>query len=381
MSLTNFAALTTEQKTSWGLDLWRTARNQSFVMKFTGKGHNAMIQRITELTKSEKGARAVITLLADLTGDGVMGDYTLEGNEEEIKAYDKVIQIDQMRNANRLKGKLADQKSIVNFRKSSRDVLAYWLADRIDQIAFLTLSSIPLTQKTNGELRPVLATGLNFSDLEFAEASPAPSANRSFYLTSAGLNAGTGYDAADGTLTKLTYADIVNLQAKAKDEYLRGIKTGDGEEVYHMFVTPQGMAALKLDPDFIANVRNAGVRGKSNSLFAGANSVMVDGVIVHQYRHVYSNEGAANGARFGTTSGNDIGQRALFCGAQALGMADLGTPGWFEKEFDYDNQGGIRIEKMLGFLKPTFKGNPLRPTLDEDFGVMVVDTADRKSVV
>ncbi|RDE25130.1 DUF4043 family protein [Motiliproteus coralliicola] len=375
MALTNFAALTTEQKTAWAMDLWRTARNQSFVMKFTGKGHNSLIQRITELTKTEKGARAVMTLLADLTGDGVVGDYTLEGNEEEIKAYDTVVQIDQLRNANRLKGKLADQKSIVNFRKSSRDVLAYWLADRIDQIAFLTLSSIPLTQKTNGALRPVKATGQNFSDLEFAVASPAPSTNRSVYLTSAGIQNGTGYDATDGSLGHIRYQDIVNLQARAKDEYIRGIKTGDGEEIYHMFVTPQGMAKLKLDPDYIANVRNAATRGTKNALFAGSNSVMVDGVMVHQFRHVYSNEGAANGARFGTTNGNDVGQRALFCGAQALGMADLGVPGWFEKEFDYDNQAGIRIEKMLGFLKPQFKGNPLRPDSLEDFGVITVDTA------
>jgi hypothetical protein len=31
----------------------------------------------------------------------------------------------------------------------------------------------------------------------------------------------------------------------------------------------------------------------------------------------------------------------LFCGAQALGMADIGNPEWVEKGFDYDNQQGI----------------------------------------
>ena len=64
----------------------------------------------------------------------------IAGNEEPIKAYDQVIRIDQLRNANRLEGRLADQKSIVNFRTTSRDVLAYWAADRVDQLAFLTLS-------------------------------------------------------------------------------------------------------------------------------------------------------------------------------------------------------------------------------------------------
>ena len=85
-------------------------------------------QHITELKKSEKGARAVITLLADLEGDGVAGDRTLEGNEEAMKSYDQVIRIDQLRHANRHEGRMADQKSVVEFRNNSRDVLATgWL--------------------------------------------------------------------------------------------------------------------------------------------------------------------------------------------------------------------------------------------------------------
>ena len=105
MALTNFTTLTTEEKTVWSRDLWAAARNASFAMRFTGKGPNSMIQRITELTKSEKGDRAVITLVADLEGDGVVGDFTMENNEEAIKAFDTVITIDQLRNANRLAGR------------------------------------------------------------------------------------------------------------------------------------------------------------------------------------------------------------------------------------------------------------------------------------
>ena len=90
MALTNFAALTDEQKTAWSRDLWRVARNSSFINQFTGSGHNSMIQKISELTKSEKGARAVLSLVADLEGDGIAGDAMLEGNEEAMKAYDTI---------------------------------------------------------------------------------------------------------------------------------------------------------------------------------------------------------------------------------------------------------------------------------------------------
>lgn len=112
--LTNFAALTSEQLTAWSRDFWRVARNKSFINKFAGSGPNAMVQRITDLTKSEKGTRAVFTLIAEASGDGITGDNTLEGNEEALRAYDMVVNIDQLRFANRIQGRMADQKSVVN---------------------------------------------------------------------------------------------------------------------------------------------------------------------------------------------------------------------------------------------------------------------------
>mgnify|MGYP001174924189 CR=1 FL=1 len=371
MALTNFAALTDEQKTAWSRDLWRVARNSSFINQFTGSGHNSMIQKISELTKSEKGARAVLSLVADLEGDGIAGDAMLEGNEEAMKAYDTVIQIDQLRHANRLTGRMADQKSIINFREQSRDKLAYWMGDRMDQMGFLTMSSLPYTLHTNGKTR---ATN-TLSQLEFAPAADvAPTTERCVHLLSGGIADGTGYSASDGALTKMTYADIVNLKALAKDRMVRGIAGEAGEEVYHLFVTAQGMAHLKLDSDFIANVRHAGIRGDKNSLFKGTTSVLVDGVMIHEYKHVFDTRGASGGDKMGT-AGNDNGQRALLCGAQAMGMADLGVAYWDEEEFDYGNQPGIACGKIFGFLKPQFKGNPTTNDTKQDFGVITVDTA------
>ena len=69
-SMTNFGLLTNEQKTIWSTDLWEQARNLSFVNQFSGKGANSLIQHVTELKKSEKGARAVMTLVNDMEGDG-----------------------------------------------------------------------------------------------------------------------------------------------------------------------------------------------------------------------------------------------------------------------------------------------------------------------
>jgi N4-gp56 family major capsid protein len=340
-----------------------------------------MVQRITELTKSEKGTKAVITLLADMTGDGVTGDNTLEGNEEALRAYDITVELDQLRFANRIAGRLADQKSVVNFREQSRDALAYAMADRMDQLAFLTLSGIAYTSKTNGALRTTSGTtGLELVDLEFASDVSAPTTNRHRRWDATG-----GLVAGDTTLTdaadKISYECIVNLKAYAKDNYIRGLRGAGNEEVFHLFLTPQQMASLKLDADFLANVRNAGVRGPSNGLFAGTSSLMVDGVMVHEFRHVFSTEGAtagtsANAGAAGYKWGADAdvnGARALFCGAQALAMADIGNPEIVEDTFDYSNQAGISIGKIFGLRKPKYNSDYNGGV--EDFGVIALDTA------
>lgn len=38
-------------------------------------GQDSIIQRITELTKTERGEQVIMHLLADLEGDGVQGKY------------------------------------------------------------------------------------------------------------------------------------------------------------------------------------------------------------------------------------------------------------------------------------------------------------------
>jgi N4-gp56 family major capsid protein len=367
MAVTNFNALTTEQKTVWSRDIWKAARNMAFVSKFTGRGPNSMIQRVTELTKSEKGTRAVLTLVADLEEDGVAGDDQLEGNEEAIRAFDQVIQIDQLRQANRHKGRLSDQKSVVNFREQSRDVLAYWLADRMDQLAFLTLSGVAYSFTNRGATRPSTA----FPNLDFAGDVVAPSAQRHYQWDGAiGELVASSLATISVADDKPSWAMLVEAKALAKEKYIRGIKGPGGQEFYHVFMTPTGMAKLRQDADYLANVRNAGVRGAMNELFKGTDTVMVDGLMIHEYRHVFNNAALPDGSRAGA-SGDVTYQRTLFAGAQSLGMADIGAPEWIEKGFDYDNQQGISIAKMFGYLKPQFYSNIDAST--QDFGLLVID--------
>lgn len=368
MAFTNFASLTNEELTVWSREFWSAARNASFINKFASTGQNAMVQRITELKKDEKGARAVITLVADLVNDGTVGDNELDGNGEALQSYDQVIRIDQLRHYNENLGRLAEQKSVVNFREQSRDKLAYWMADRIDQLAFLTLSGVAYSNKNIGGTR----TGSQLPNLEYAADVSAPSTNRHLrWDATNGLVAGnTAAVAAEDTPS---YAMIVALKAYAKTHYIKGIQGPGNEEYFHLFLTPMAMSKLRLDPDYLANLRNAGVRGASNELFAGASSsVMIEGVMVHEFRHVYNTVGLSSGNKWGA-GGTVDGCRALFCGAQALGFADIGEAYWVEEGKDFQNRQAISVGKMFGFLKPKFYS--IYDAATEDFGVIACDVA------
>lgn len=372
MASTNFAALTDEQYTVWSRKFWREARNKTFLMSFAGDSANAMVQRITELKDTNDGARAVITLVNEATGDGVVGDNHLEGNEEALTSDDMVIQLDQWRHAHRDSGKMSNQRSIVKFREEAKDKLSYAAARVMDELAFQTLSGISYALKPDGSPR----IGSQLPQLAYASDVAAPSSRRHFR-----------YDKASGALvagdtTSVTANDLpswemlVDLKAKAVTEYLRPLRSDGGIDCYNVFMSPEGIARLKKDPAFLAAWQQAQKRGESNPLFKGTKhggkeGIYIDGLNILEYRNVYTTKGAATGSKWGGGAVN--GQRILLCGAQALAFADIGVAEWNEKQFDYGNVKGISIGKIFGLLKPQLFSTYAQSK--QDFGVIALDTA------
>lgn len=373
MATTNFGALTEHQLKVWSKDFWRETRNKTFVMAFAGNGSNSMIQRITELKKTIDGDRAVITLINEATGDGVVGDNQLKGNEEALGQDEFVIRMDQWRHAHGNAGKMNDQRTIVNFREEAMNSLSNTAARITDEIAFQFMSGVALTLKPNMAPR----TGSQLPLLKFAQDITAPSSRRHYrYDATSGLVAGdtSAVDAAD----KPTWNMLVDMKAKAVTEFMRPIRTDDGIEVYNVFMSPEGIAHLKKDADFRQVWREAQQRGDSNPLFKGtklggkASGIYIDGLNILEYRNVITTKGAAAGSKWGAGGAVD-GQRILLCGAQALAFADWGLASWEEEHDDYKNKYGISIGKIFGFLKPKLFSTYAQS--DQDFGVMCVDTA------
>ena len=257
----------------------------------------------------------------------------------------------------------------------SSDVFYYWLADRIDQMAFSALGGRSFAIRPNGSTR----VGSDLPNLEFAADVTAPStkrmlrwdnvnkvlkdsasgSNTSSAIVNTGAAAGSDFPA---------WQTFVQLKAYAKDRYIRGVNGEGGEETYHAFLTPQAFAKLKADNDYNLNLRHSQQTSKNDALFTGS-SVKIDGIYLHEFRHVPNVSAGISGTNMYGAGLNLPGSQILFCGAQALGMADIGAPEWNEKGFDYDNSQGIAMGKILGFLKPKF-GTIYENNTVEDFGVL-----------
>ena len=364
MAFTAFSELTPQQKLVWSRDVWQGARDAMFIKNFIGTGDNALIQRITELTKTEKGEQVVMHLVADLVEDGVVGDNEREGNEESMQSYSQVINIDLISHGVRNKGKMSDQKTVINFREMGKSRLQYWLANRCDQLAFLTMSGLAYSFKNNGASRIASSP---FPNLTFAADVSAPSSLRALMWD--GTSMAVSNTASIASTYVPSYKMIVDLIAYAKEHYVKPLMSG-GKEYYCLFVAPGTLAALKKDADYQRAVVGVATKaGLDSPWFTGA-TVTIDGAVIHEHRLVYTTKGAASGSKWGAGSAIN-GTRTLLCGAQALGMADLGPPDWVEKMFQYDSQAGINVDKMFGLLKPKFYS--IYDTSVQDFGIVTVD--------
>ncbi|MGE0751857.1 MAG: N4-gp56 family major capsid protein [Variibacter sp.] len=363
---TDFGQLTAAQKRVWAATIWQAGRDQSFWFAngFIGsaKNTNSVIQRVTELSETERGLECVMQLVLDMQGDGVVGDNELTGNEEALVNDVQTIRIDQLRHGVKSKGKMAEQATVIRFRDQAKDKLSFWLPDKLDELMFLTLSGRAFTLKTDGTTR----TASQLPQLRFAADVAAPTSNRILYAGSA-----TG----EGSLTtadKVTWNFLVSARARAERARMRPIRDG-GRNYYAIVLSTEQARDLKLDPNYQTIASRAERSGSKNPLFTGSITT-VDGLTIHSHPKVFNTLGLAGATKWG--SGNTVdGAQGLLLGAQAGGIATLGNMFFEESEItDYGNRPGTSVGRKIGMLKPQFKSVHDAGTR-QDFGVISLKTA------
>lgn len=317
-------------------ELWRKAlfadvRDLLYMEKFMGTTEQSMIMEMEDL-KAAKGSKINYGLGMKLSGSGITGDSTLEGNEEATTDYEEEIEIDQLRHAVLMTGNMDEQKSAYNMREKAKNRLADWWAERLEQECFDKLCGKASSTFSN-----------------------TPTAAASTRLVYAGGQSSVGAITSSMKMdTKIL--DAAKETAKLASPKIRPIRV-DKKQYYVVFLHTYSATALRQDPVWNQAQRDANVRGEDNPIFSGALGIY-NGMVIHEHEYVYrTNDG----------SGSAYVARNILCGQQA-GVIAWGKPvKWVEKLFDYENQWGISCGAIFGVIKPMFNST--------DYGVITMYAA------
>jgi N4-gp56 family major capsid protein len=340
MAITSFATGDTLAVKLWSKKVSVEALKQTWVYKFMGTDDNSVIQVFDDTQKSA-GDRIRIPLRRLLSGNGVSGDATLEGQEERITYFSDDVFINQLRHAVREGGRFTRQLVPFTVREHARLSLQDWWADRIDTWFFNQISG-----------------NLNQSDVRFTGMQSTIAAD-SDHLIYAGA-ATTDQSLSNSATYKftLTLLDVAVEKAKTLAVPIRPIMV-QGEAKYVAFLHPYQVTDMRTNVSTGQwyDIQKAAMQGgqiSKNPIYTGALGEY-NGVILHS---------AVRLPQFsaGNALSADGGRVAVFCGAQAVGCAFGRGSGperyeWVEDYFDYENQFGVAAGTIGGMKKMVFNGS------------------------
>lgn len=331
---------------AWSKRLFEESRKQMWFTKFVGTSESSIIQAKTDLRKGA-GDRIRQGLRVDLTGAGIQGDATLEGNEEALVTYYDDLLINQVRHAVRSQGKMSEQRIPFSVREQSMNALADWWAKR-DEVAIAN-QLCGNSSETN-----TILTGNN--------STTAPTTGR--FLVANGETAESSLSTSTVHYFSLAMIDKAVALAKTASPMIRPVRI-QGNEYYAAFLHPYQVYQMRTNTNTaqwadIQKAAMAGMQSANSPIFTGALGIY-NGVVLHECPLLPAFTLGA--------SGTNGARRAVFAGAQAALWAN-GADGadtavsWDEELFDYGNQLGVSAGRIYGCKKTVFNS--------VDFGVITM---------
>lgn len=335
----------------WSTDTFKEAIGMTYFGKFMGTGGSNMIQVKTDLNKG-KGDRVRIPLRGLLTGAGVTGDSTLEGNEEALTLYYDDVTIDQVRHAVRSDGRMSEQRGVIEFRTEAKAALADWNAEMMDKAMINQL------------------TGNTAASGAFTGNNTVSTPTRVIYVDGKTTEAGIASTGAS-TQFSLEHLDYAIQEAKVKtgsNYRIRPIKV-NGQEMYVGFCHPYQVRQLRTGAGSarwqeIQDALLSGGKIVDNPIFTGAIGIY-NNIILHETDYVPASPSYSNVLR------------AVICGAQAASIAfgqetDGRSYDWVEETFDYGNQKGVSTYITMGIKKSVFNS--------QDYGAIVLPSQSTATI-
>lgn len=361
MATTSFATGNALTVKLWAKKLAVEALKETQFGRFIGEGSDSLVM-LRDETRKSAGDQITYGLRMQMQSAGVVGDGTLQGNEEALSIYSDALVINQLRNAALVQGRMSQQRVLFDLRTECLSGLKDWFADRLDASFFNQLcgNTAEPNYVGSGSLAycglnaPLAADSNHYINAANYSGGLASPANNDTDVQSA-----TFTDASSVTQSarfSLSLLDRAKERAKTLTPAIRPIRD-KGKEWYVAFLHPYQVTDLRTNTNtgqWLDFQRAAMTGGEisDNPVFTGALGVY-NGIVLHEDYRV------TQGVSAGGTSSIANVRRGVFCGAQAvmLGFGRENSPEnftWVEEMFDYENQLGVSAGTIFGMKKTRF---------------------------
>jgi len=329
---TNLAAMT---PTQWSPLLHHEIQNRLFFKKHNLQGEDtgdsgtlnaeesgvAIIQK-TELNKNP-GDHIKIGLMRELGGAGVYGATALTDAEVALRIYDMDIYVDLWRQGTAYTGFLNSQRNPFKVALSNlqRLALVNWMAQLLDNQLFYAFY--------HGWSQHVIAA--------YGGATDTAHPNK--------LYAGGASNDAGLTSECVMNAEMLErLATYAADNNINQVNV-NGDQYWVLVIHPYQLHNLRLDTTLREDFRSAGVRGKDNPIFSGAD-IIFNNLIVFTTKKIDA---------VGSTGEDANKRKALLIGAHAMAQA-IGRKPWPEDcdNTDFKLKAGKSINCIFGQARADF---------------------------
>jgi hypothetical protein len=347
------------EKQKWITQHFKEYVRESGFMPYMGRDPSKIIVTKYEL-QEEAGKTINIPFIGKLSGDGVTGNQTLDGAEEELNNYNFPISVDWRRNAVRVP-KSQSFKTEMNLLDAAKGGLRSWEAEKLRDDIIKALLSINLAG----------SAGANDTKVAWASASAANKnswvvANSDRVLfgklkSNYSATFATALGNLDTTDDKCTSASMGLLRriARSASPKLRPFRTETGKELYIAFHGARTFRDLSADSEITQANREARAREGAGM---DKNPIFQDGDILYKaVLHVEIPEIDDLCTSLGGFDGQGASSadvRPVFmCGSAAVGIAwgQEPTPKT-DYDKDYGFRPGVAIEELLGVEKVSYNG-------------------------
>jgi N4-gp56 family major capsid protein len=122
----------------WAKDLFQIILPAVEFNDLVGKGSDATVQSRTELGKGE-GDTITFGIRLPLSGAGIVGDNTVEGNEEKLSFKDFNMTIEELNHAVDTGGRMEEQRVPYDLMAEGKAALGDWWSDKLSDLVIATL--------------------------------------------------------------------------------------------------------------------------------------------------------------------------------------------------------------------------------------------------